>query len=109
MRVSSPTVWISTLPCDGCVISSPAPNGLPPLLTMMPHQPPSLPTLTGASAVLPAAGASFGAWHFFAPPDRSAWNRRADEAGGGCAHPCNSAVRASTGANSHGRIGGGPP
>jgi hypothetical protein len=64
---------------------------LPPLLTVMPHQPPSLPTFISTGASWPATGAALGTTHVFAPPAMSAAKIRALGPDRGCsAQACNS-------------------
>ena len=69
----------------------PASNGRPLLLTVMAHQPPSLPTFIATSTSRPAAGVTGGTVQAFAAPVMSAANTRAAGAGGGrSAQACSS-------------------
>src|SRR4051812_11210103 len=92
MRVSSPTVWMNTLPWAGGVTSRPAEYGLPPLLMLIAHQPPSLPIFTATAVSCPAAGVTFGTAQDFAAPAMSAANTREPEPDGRSAQACSSSA-----------------
>ena len=81
-------------PCraQGQTSSKPAAKGLPPLFTVMPHQPPSLPTLTATSIDCPAAGATLGTVQDLAAPARSAAYMRTVGPAGCWAHDCNNSA-----------------